>query len=249
MVSPLANALAIPLVSLAVVPLTLLGAVIPVDAILLAAHHLMAWCMSFLQWLSAMPEVVWQQHAPPIWTVPLAILGMLWLLLPRGFPARWLGVAGFAPMFVLLPAAPGQGELRVAVLDVGQGLAVVAQTAHHALLYDAGPRFSDDADSGSLIVVPYLRGAGIARLDGLVVSHDDLDHSGGAASVIDAVPMNWFASSLPQGHEVLAEAPQPRRCFDGQTWEWDGVRFDILHPTSDSYDTDGLKDNYRGCVL
>lgn len=248
-VSPLANAFAIPVVSLVVVPLTLLGALVPVDAILLAAHQVMAWCMLLLQWLSQMPDAVWQQHAPPLWTVPLALLGVLWLLLPRGFPARWLGLPACAPMFLLLPIAPGQGELRVAVLDVGQGLAVVAQTAHHALLYDAGARFSADSDNGSWVVVPYLRGADIGHLDGFIVSHDDLDHSGGAASVLDAVPVSWFASSLPPRHDLLTDAPQPRRCFAGQHWQWDGVRFDILHPTWESYGMEKLKDNYRGCVL
>jgi competence protein ComEC len=248
-VSPVANAFAIPVVSLVVVPLTLLGAIIPIDAILLAAHQVMAWCMVLLQWMSALPDAVWQQHAPPLWTLPPALLGVLWLLLPRGFPARWLGLLACAPMFLMLPVAPEQGELRVAVLDVGQGLAVVAQTAHHALLYDAGSRFSADADSGSVVVVPFLRGAGIARLDGFIVSHDDIDHSGGAASVLDAVPVGWFASSLPTGHEILAQAPQARPCFSGQSWQWDGVRFDMLHPTWESYGADKLKDNYRSCVL
>jgi len=248
-VSPLANAFAIPLVSLVVVPLTLLGALIPVDAILLAAHQLMAWGMVPLQWLSSLPDAVWQQHAPQAWTIPLAMLGMLWLLLPRGVPARWLGVLPCLPMFLLLPKMPAMGELHVTVLDVGQGLAVVAQTAQHALLYDAGARYSTDADSGSWIVVPFLRGAGIGRLDGFIVSHDDLDHSGGAASVLDAVPVGWFASSLPGGHELLAAAPQPRPCFAGQSWQWDGVRFEMLHPKWASYGIKDFKDNYRGCVL
>ncbi len=248
-VSPFANAFAIPLVSLVVVPLALLGAVVPVDGILLAAHEIMSWVMRALQAMSALPDAVWQQHAPPLWTVPLALLGMTWLLLPRGFPARWLGLPLGAPMFLLLPTAPAQDELRVAVLDVGQGLATVVQTAHHTLLYDAGPRFSADSDSGNWIVVPYLRGVGIARLDGFIVSHDDNDHSGGAASVLDAVPVGWFMSSLPQGRELLAAAPQPRLCFAGQRWQWDGVDFELLHPEWESYAGDAYKDNYRSCVL
>lgn len=248
-ISPLANAFAIPLVSLVVVPLTLLGALVPVDAILLAAHQIMACCMVLLQWLSDLPDAVWQQHAPPLWTIPLAVLGVLWLLLPRGAPARWLGVMPCLPMFLLVPKMPVPGELQVTVLDVGQGLAVVARTAHHALLYDTGARYSADADSGNWIVVPFLRGAGIGRLDGLIVSHDDLDHSGGAASVLDAVPVDWFVSSLPAGHELLATVRQPRRCFAGQSWQWDGVRFEMLHPTWESYEVQEFKDNFRSCVL
>lgn len=248
-VSPLANAFAIPLISLVVVPLTLMGAIVPVDTILLIAHEVMTWCMVALQWMSHVPSAVWQQHAPPGWTIPLAMLGVFWMLLPRGIPARWLGVMPCLPMFLLVPNMPTPGELKVTVLDVGQGLSVVAQTAQHTLLYDAGARYSADADSGSWVVVPFLRGAGISRLDGFIVSHDDLDHSGGAASVLDAVPISWFVSSLPPGHELLGTAPAPRNCFAGQHWQWDGVQFEMLHPTWASYGVADLKDNYRSCVL
>ncbi len=249
LISPLANAVAIPLISLAVTPLTLLGTVLPLDFLLLAAHWLMEWCMAFLSWLSALPAAVWQQHGPPRWTVILALCGAIWLLLPRGFPARWLGWLWFAPLFLVRPPVPQAGELWLTVLDVGQGLAVVARTQRHALLYDTGPRFGMESDAGSRIIIPYLRGTGVSRLDGMVISHDDLDHSGGAISVLQGVPVAWVLSSLPQGSPVLAGASRSLRCFAGQTWEWDGVKFEILHPARDSYQYDGFRDNDRGCVL
>lgn len=249
LVSPLANAFAIPVISLVVVPLTLAGAILPLDFPLLLAHQVMAWCMALLTWLSRMPDAVWQQHAPPVWTVLAAALGILWLLLPRGFPARWLGAAGFMPMFTALPPQPEQGALWLSVLDVGQGLAVVAQTRNHALLYDTGPRYTADADSGSRIVVPYLRAAGIKRLDGLIVTHDDSDHSGGAVSVLDAVPVGWLASSLPADSAILPHAGKSLPCFAGQSWEWDGVRFEMLHPAWGSYADERIRKNDRGCTL
>lgn len=249
LISPLANAVAIPLISLAVTPLALLGTVLPLDFLLLAAHWLMEVCMAFLTWLSALPAAVWQQHGPPPWTVILALCGVIWLLLPRGFPARWLGWLWFAPLFLVRPPGPQAGELWLTVLDVGQGLAVVARTSHHALLYDSGPRFGVEADAGSRIVIPYLRGTGVSRLDGMVISHDDLDHSGGAVSVLQGVPVAWTLSSLPQESPVLAGASRSLRCFAGQAWEWDGVKFEILHPARDSYQYDGFRDNDRGCVL
>ncbi len=248
-VSPLANAFAIPVISLVVVPLTLAGAVLPLDFLLLLAHQIMTWCMALLAWLSQMPDAVWQQHAPPVWTVLVAALGILWLLLPRGFPARWLGAAGLMPMFMVLPPQPEPGALWLAVLDVGQGLAVVVQTQNHALLYDTGPRYTADADSGSRIVVPYLRAAGIKRLDGLIVTHDDSDHSGGAVSVLDAVPVGWLASSLPADSPILPHARKSLPCFAGQSWEWDGVRFEMLHPAWTSYADENLSNNARGCTL
>jgi competence protein ComEC len=249
LVSPLANAFAIPLISLVVTPLTLLGAVIPVDAILHAAHTVMVWCMSLLKLGAGLPLAVWQQHAPPIWAVLAAIGGVLWMLLPRGFPMRWLGGTALAPMFLLLPVQPLPGELRVAVLDVGQGLAVVVQTARHALLYDAGPRYSEDADSGSRVILPYLRGAGVARLDGMVVTHDDVDHTGGVASVTQGMPVAWLASPLPENHPLTGLAAKDLWCYAGQSWDWDNVRFEMLHPVWESYAAEGMKDNDLSCVL
>ncbi|OIQ82471.1 ComEC family competence protein [mine drainage metagenome] len=249
LVSPLANAFAIPVISLIVTPLALLGAVIPMDAILLASHAVMSWCMVLLQACAGLPLAMWQQHAPPVWTVVVAMLGVLWLLLPRGFPMRWAGALALAPMFMLLPAAPLAGELRVAVLDVGQGLAVVLQTARHALLYDTGPRYSVDADSGNRIILPYLRGAGIARLDGLILTHDDIDHTGGGGSILQGIAIEWLASSLPPDHPLLKDVVRPLPCFAGQSWNWDGVEFDMLHPAFGSYALAAVKDNDRGCVL
>jgi len=246
LVSPLANALAIPLVSLVVVPLALAGLVIPVDAILHLAHWIMALCADALQWLSALPDAAWEQHAPPAWTVVVAMVGAVWLLLPRGFPARWIGAFAFLPMLLIVPAPPPEGVLRLTVLDVGQGLAVVAQTQNHALLFDTGPAFGPSADSGNRIIVPYLRAAGIQRLDRMIISHDDLDHSGGALSVLQAVPVAEVLSSLPDLDPLVLLSPQEQRCRAGHQWIWDGVRFDMLYP--DTAD-DAAKSNDRSCVI
>ena len=202
-----------------------------------------------LEWLSGLPEAVWQQHAPPAWTVVVALAGAVWLLLPRGFPARWLGVIALLPMFLIAPAPPEEGAVRITVLDVGQGLAVVAQTRNHALLFDAGPAFGPGADSGNRIIVPYLRAAGIKRLDRMIVSHDDADHTGGALSVLQAVPVNTVLSSLPDLDPLILMAREEQRCYAGQHWIWDGVRFDVLHPDPGSHLRAGIKNNDRGCVL
>ena len=247
-ISPLANAIAIPLISLVVVPLTLFGAVFPVDAALHFAHWVMAWCMKLLIWMAGFPLSTWQQHAPPSWTLPIAILGVTWALMPRGFPLRYLGLLGLLPMLLIVPPRPNHGEMHVAVLDVGQGLAVAVQTRHHDFLYDTGPKYSSQSDSGSRIIVPYLRGEGIRQLDGMVVSHNDADHSGGMASVLAQVPVKWLASSLPaDAPELTTQAHMP--CFAGQTWRWDDVQFEVLHPNFASYENSEIKDNNRSCVV
>ena len=249
LVSPIANAFAIPLVSLVVVPLTLLGAVLPWGTPLWMAHSVTGWTMALLEWLNTLPQAVWTQHAPPPWSIAASMLGVLWILLPRGFPARWLGFVPLLPMFLNAPQPPLPGTLRLVIFDVGQGLAVAAQTQNHVLLYDAGPDFSDGADSGNRILVPSLRALGIAKLDGLILTHDDSDHTGGAASVMQAMPTGWISSSLPDGHPLLQKVADIRRCTDGQSWQWDGVQFEILHPEAGSYAIARIRDNNRGCVL
>ncbi|HYC48917.1 MAG TPA: DNA internalization-related competence protein ComEC/Rec2 [Burkholderiales bacterium] len=247
-ISPVANAFAIPLVSLVVAPLALVGMLLPIDLMLHAAHLAMALCMALLEWMSALPDAVWQQHAPAVWTLPLALAGAAWLMLPRGMPARWLGAVACLPLFLVFPPQLRWGELRVTVLDVGHGLAVVVRTANHALLYDTGPAFGTLADSGNRVIAPYLRAQGVRRLDGMIVSHDDSDHTGGALSVLQAVPVDWVASSLDDTDPLHLVADDAFRCRAGLEWEWDGVRFAMLHPSLSSYDTK-MKDNDRSCVL
>jgi competence protein ComEC len=248
-ISPLANAVAIPLVSLGVVPMTLLGTVLPVDWLLAGAAWLMDACNRLLAYLGSLPAAVWEQHAPPAWATVAAGAGVLLLLAPRGVPARWLGLAAMLPLFTLAPATPRTGELWLDVLDVGQGHAAVLRTAGHALVFDAGPRYSSDSDSGSRVVVPMLRAAGVAAVDGVVISHNDADHSGGLLSVLQAVPADWVVTSLPADEPALALAAAVRRCVRGQTWEWDRVRFTLLHPSEQSYALPGIRDNDRSCVL
>jgi competence protein ComEC len=139
------------------------------------------------------------------------------------------------------------------VLDVGQGLAVVVQTRSHALLYDTGPRYTETADAGARVVAPFLRATGIPRLGGMMVTHQDSDHSGGALSIMEAVPASWLASSLPADSAILAQRAADGglalRCETGQRWEWDGVRFAVLQPTAAHYALSVLKPNDLSCVV
>lgn len=248
LVSPLANAVAIPVVSLLVTPLALVGSLPLLDPLLWLAHGLMVPLMAFLEWLAASDWAVWQQAAPPLWAVVLALAGALWLLLPRGFPARWLGLLTFLPLLLFSPERPAVGAAKVVVLDVGQGLAVHVQTARHDLLFDAGPIYSAEADSGSRVIVPYLRAVGVGRIDELLVTHEDKDHSGGAESVLESLPVGLLRSSLPFENMLSSLPVRQEPCLDGQGWEWDGVRFDILHPTESEYRS-ARKTNTLSCVL
>ncbi len=249
LVSPVANAFAIPLVSFAVVPLTLLGTLPPFEWMLYVAHQAMVLCMYLLQLLDKLPYVVWAQHAPPVWAIVAGSGGALWLLAPRGFPMRWLGILPLLPMFLVVPAKPAEGGARVIVFDVGQGLSVAVQTRNHALLYDTGPAFSGEADSGNRILLPALRGMGIAQLDALVLSHGDTDHIGGTESILRGIPVVNVISSLPDTHPALRFAAHNEACADGQSWNWDGVRFEILHPPKADMTGPLEHNNERSCVL
>ena len=247
-ISPIANAFAIPLISFVVAPLALLGSFISIDLPLHLAYKALEMCMAALKWLNLLSLATWQQHEPAAWTFIPAMFGVVWLLLPRGFPMRCLGLLGFIPVLFIVPQRPAMGDMKVTVLDVGQGLSVAVQTQKHDLVYDAGPKFNKQSDAGSRIVIPFLRGEGINSLSGLVVSHNDIDHSGGMLSVLTLMPVRWLASSLPK--EVELPATQNKlQCYAGQHWRWDGVLFEILYPTLLSYNDDAIKDNDRSCVL
>ena len=252
LVSPLANALAIPVVTAVVVPLALSGIVLPWDQSFQAAHAVVAPLLHGLEWLAAAPAAAWQQHAPLRWTVVTGVAGALWLLAPHGVPGRAWAILWLVPLFVVREAPPAEGTFRLTVLDVGQGLAVVVATRHHALVFDTGPRFHETADAGGRIVAPFLRHTGIRYLDGLIVSHVDLDHSGGAESLLQLVPFRWFSSSLPDDHAIVTRARATGvalTCLAGQRWTWDDVRFTVLHPTLADVHDATTKPNDRSCVL
>lgn len=243
---PLANAVAIPLVSAVVTPLALLAVVLPLDFVLELAATLVEGLLAFLEWCAALPGALHQQHAAPPWTALLALGGAAWILAPRGVPWRACGTALMAPAFCLPPAAPAPGEAWITTLDVGQGLSVLVRTASRTLLYDAGPGFGPEADSGGRIVAPVLRGAGIERLDLLVLSHEDSDHLGGALTVLETFQVDALASSLAPAHALHAFAPAAARCAAGARWEWDGVRFEFLHPGAGRR---AARRNDESCVL
>jgi competence protein ComEC len=252
LVSPLANAVAIPLVSFVVTPLALAGSLLPgaPGAWLLVLAHTAVDALAFLlRHLAAWPAAVWRAPAPQCWVFVLALGGTLWLLMPRGWPQRWAGAVALLPLLAQVPDHPQAGSFRATAFDVGQGMALLVETAHHRLLYDTGPAYAPGLDAGNRVILPYLRMRGIAHLDGMIVSHGDADHSGGALALLQGVDTGWVASSLPAGHPVVQAARRHVPCAAGQHWAWDGVVFDMLHPGAASYANPHLKTNARSCTL
>ncbi len=249
LISPLANLLAVPVVSLVAVPLVLSGVLLGElnatvgDWLLGVADRVLSWLMLLLDYLAALP---WAAFAIPVaGSVVLLclMLAVMLMLLPRGIPGRWL-----LPVF-LLPAMAGNaqqlspGSYRVSVLDVGQGLAVVVATADHLLVYDTGARFSRRSTAARSVVIPYLRYLGASRIDTLVLSHDDNDHAGGENDLLDAMPVGQRFKS--GARRESRDAVATRDCVAGVRWQWDGVDFEFLHPPR----AWPVTDNNRSCVL
>ncbi len=231
LIAPLANLVAEPWMSLVVTPVTLLGTVLlPVSAwlgasLLHVASALLGWLWSLLVVCANLPGAYGAWALPAPWIAAVAMAGVGLLLAPRGLPARGVGVVLLVPMLLIRPVSPAPGAVWFTLLDVGQGLAAVVRTRHHTLVFDTGPRFSANLDTGTAVVLPYLRNQGVAFLDMLVVSHGDNDHSGGAAAILAGMPIAELLSSVPQRFNTLAG-----HCRAGQRWNWDGVEFRILHP-------------------
>jgi competence protein ComEC len=243
---PVANLIAIPVIEIIVIPATLLGVVastILPDSVaawpFLLADQTLTWLWPWLETLARLPITLWSQHAPPLWAVFAALVGAALLLAPRGWPARWLGILWLLPMVLLRPAAPMAGAAWLTLLDVGQGLAVVVRTATHTLVYDTGARYSARFDAGSAVILPYLRHEGLRRVSTLIISHGDNDHIGGSSALLARLPVDRILSSVPE------RLPAAESCQNGQSWMWDDVRFEILHPTNGGK----LRGNDRSCVL
>ncbi|HEX5639295.1 MAG TPA: DNA internalization-related competence protein ComEC/Rec2 [Burkholderiaceae bacterium] len=243
LISPLANAVAIPLVSWIVTPLALVGgalATLPgafaltADALLAAAHAVFAVLAEALSRLAALPQAARAVATPPWPLTALSLAGIAWLLAPPGWPVRWLGAILAFPLFVWPAERPRTGEVWVTALDVGQGSALLLETRDRAWLYDTGPRYSSDSDAGERIVLPYLRHRGISHLDGLIVSHLDSDHSGGTAAVLRGMAVKRILSSVAASNPMFGGRPvQP--CVAGERWSDGMLQFTLLHPRAEDY--------------
>ncbi|MDN3920226.1 DNA internalization-related competence protein ComEC/Rec2 [Roseateles violae] len=242
----LANLLAIPLVSFVITPLALAGALMPLlwDLAELCLRGLMA----YLRALAGTGWAVWTLPVAPLWAQAAGLAGGALLVLPLPWRLRLCGLALLLPLLWPAPPRPRVGEFELLAADVGQGTAVLLRTAGHALLYDAGPQYAPGIDAGQRVLLPLLRALGVARLDLLLLSHRDSDHVGGAASLLAGLPAAALLGSLEDGHPLLAGGPPARRCEAGQRWDWDGVRFELLHPLAADYAA-GPKSNALSCVL
>ena len=249
LVAPLANLLAVPLVCFVMVPLCLLAA--------LFLPGLPAWSGWLLQWVDGMAawfartqqpgfpgsELVWQQLQPLPLGLLLALSGLLLLTLAWRQPWAWLSLLLLVPVLYSHRAEPvADGDLKLMVLDVGQGLSVVVRTAQYTMVYDTGAGDPSGPNMASSVVVPYLRRQGIDRIDTLVISHGDRDHAGGVYTLVDSLTVGelWY------GDRPFAVAVPQRPCRRGGRSSFGALEIRQYHP-AELVGTE--KSNDRSCVL
>ena len=266
-VSPLANAFAIPLVSYVVTPLAITAALLPEFIgrwLLWPAHTSMEYLAIALEWMAGWSwSVVWSRQ-PEWWALTLSGCGIIYAIRPGDIGATWkprlLGITLSIPLFVspiawIAQSQPISGEFKATVLDIGQGTAVLVETANRRLLYDTGPIQGKRDDAGQRIILPYLRGRGIDHIDRMVISHSDSDHIGGAATLLKNIRFDSMMGSLPSNNLLLQNLLNRKipaiPCRFGQRWEWDDVEFVIWHPHEETVFSNQYpgKPNEMSCVL
>ena len=240
----LANAVAIPWVTLVVTPLAMAGALFSPawDAAALAVSAL-TW---LLQWMASFSWATLSVAAAPLWCAAAGTLGGVMLAMRLPLHWRALGVPLLLPVLLWQPLRPVDGQFEILGADIGQGNALIVRTASHSLVYDTGPRFSRESDAGNRVLVPLLRATG-EKIDMLMLSHRDLDHIGGAPAVLAMQPQARLVGSIEDSHELQA-LRKSERCLAGQRWRWDGVDFEILHPLPADYEIK-VRSNAMSCVL
>jgi competence protein ComEC len=244
-VSIIANAIAIPIMGFMIIPTSLLACMLlwvwpalahGVLQLSLLGAKLLWWLLHFL---SAMPIAALSFNIPNVFVALSLWGGLILLLSPRGWPARYLGIVGLLPLLYWHSPPVPNGDVRLTVLDVGQGLSALIQTQHHRLLYDTGPRFSPNFNAGDAVILPFWQSQALHGLSILMLSHGDSDHTGGVIAVLNTLHPKQLLASVWQTY------PRKTQCLGGMQWFWDGVWFRVLYPTVN----DLHHNNNSSCVL
>lgn len=255
---PPANLVAIPVVAFLIVPIILLASLsyllLGTGAVehnlYLLAESVLELLWYLLDYMAAANDALSFAPAQSIVALAGILFAVFVMILPAGLKLGRLALVGLLVFFFPSHSGPGEGEFHLILLDVGQGLSAIIMTAEHTLLFDAGARFSEQFNAGDAVVLPVLKSLSVSRLDSLIVSHGDNDHSGGVQAVLTGInvsrvitnePLNVYAATI----ETIDKPIDKMKCQAGLQWQWDGVLFRILHPGNSS-STGG---NNASCVL
>lgn len=236
LLGPFANMIAIPYISFLIIPGALLGVMaslcgIPgAQGLLWAVGSLIDILWIFLSWLSE--HALMHRWSLLSWVDIVIFMALVVCLL---LPWRFVGLIPFMILFAALtwpkPILVPPGELWIDVIDAGQGTAIWLRAGNQHLLFDVGHE----------IVTDYLRHYRLNSLDVAVVSHHDMDHRAGFATLLK----DMHVQKVYRG-ENLSELPPGAQlpCRAGETWMWGEVHFEFIAPW-----VDGLVGNNASCVL
>lgn len=273
LVSPIANFVAIPVISLAVVPLMFVATLFLfintsiANLLFSVVDFVYSWLWQFLESLAGWQYATVEFSIGSLWGMLFCYLAIVLWLCVKGTPMRWLALVFILPVLFYSTSSLKQGEAIVTVLDVGQGLSTIVQTKLHTLVFDTGPRYSQNFDTGRAVIIPYLRKIGRSNIDTLILSHGDNDHVGGFNSIASMMPINHVLSSIPDSsifdslidnswlYNSFRNKSQPLKerqvsmCHLGQKWQYDGVEFAIVSPLEFIQSENGHDENNQSCVL
>lgn len=241
------NVVAIPWVSFVIVPLCFLGTLsyfishALAHVFFVAAAYGLQPLWWWLRYLTQWHGSVWYYSISSVWLLLITMSAVLLYLTPRSMLFKWMSCFAVLPLLWPRTVSLHQHEINMTVLDVGQGLSVLVQTAHHTLIYDAGPKSMTGFDAGQSVVLPFMLYQHISHLDRMMISHGDNDHIGGAYAILNRFPNTWVLTSVP-GRFIHYHVT---RCVAGQQWQWDGVIFKVLYPPQKM----AYQGNNSSCVL
>ncbi|WP_342219778.1 DNA internalization-related competence protein ComEC/Rec2 [Rickettsiella endosymbiont of Miltochrista miniata] len=246
-ISFVANLIAIPTIGFLILPLSLLGSLISLvslvlgNQLLIFAEQILELLWKGLNFFSEIPLAQYYAYLSGPWILVSSLIGILLVLAPKGMPTRCLGFIWILPLFFGESQRPHYGDIWIHLLDVGQGLASVVRTQHHVLIYDTGPRLSPSFDTGKLVILPFLQTIDVQKVNLMVISHGDNDHSGGAMIILKQIQVDKVLSSLPK--KFLPNIVN--LCEEKLHWQWDGINFEILYPPMNHH----YLGNNSSCVL
>ena len=246
--APIVNVVVVPAFNLVALPAAIVGSLLPGvlgEALLTLSHQVLTRILEIIDLGAALPRAEWPLARPTAltWVIVLAVAGCG--VLPRAWPARLMGIPLLVGLVCQARTVPPVDCLDLDVLDVGQGFAAVLRTHSRVMVYDTGPRFRSGSDTGRLVVVPFLRGIGVSRLHSLLISHADLDHAGGAASIAGDIPIDRLLIPAAERNRAGMSGLPVTTCVQGLAWRWDGVAFNVLGPSAESE----AVGNEASCVL
>lgn len=226
----LLNLILIPVFSLVILPLSLVGLLYGLGLddpkILDMAGALISHIFQWLDHFQFGLKFQLTTHNDASW---LAMVGFVVLLVPLGWKLRWVGLLAIMTAACIPAKRIESGTVVISVLDVGQGSSALIRTQNHSMLVDTGRAFTSGMTVSDFVVMPYLRRMDVDYLDQILVSHNDQDHMGGLE-----VLKRW-------GPKVGSVTTQSECSY--ARWEWDEIEFERMQASAFKVGNDG------SCVL